>query len=219
MTTTTPGATAMTQHDEGPLPRVLGAAPTAAALANGQPVLLVDEDAVWPAHMVVAASCCGADEVTFMARFARGIVGLAMTAGRCDQLGLRAQRQVERDVGGLRYTVSVEARDGVTTGISAADRARTIAVAVDPASGPLDLVVPGHVFPIRADPDGIAGHQGPTEAAIALTILADAGTSAVVCAVLDEDGEIALRPYLRTLAARFDLPVTSIQQVIRAATA
>lgn len=200
---------------EGPLPAVIGAAPAAEALGDGRTILLVDEAGRWPAHVVVAASRCRAEDVTFMARWARGVVGLALTAEHCDRLGLRSMGRLDRRGDGLDYTVSIEARDGVSTGISAADRARTVAVAVAPGSGPLDLVVPGHVFPLRAAPGGIGVRPGPVEAAVELARLGGTGPTAVVCAVLDEDGEVAARPYLRGLAARFALPVVSISQVAR----
>jgi 3,4-dihydroxy 2-butanone 4-phosphate synthase/GTP cyclohydrolase II len=137
--------------------------------------------------LTVAADHAGADAINFMARHGRGLVCLALTPERCEELAL--DPMAARN--GSRFTVSVEARHGVTTGISAADRAQTIRVAIDPGSARDDLVQPGHVFPIRTRPGGVLEHPGRAEAAIDLARLAGCRPAGVTCEVLNEDGTTA----------------------------
>lgn len=147
--------------------------------------------------------------IAFMARSACGLVCLALPAERCDRLGLRPPRR------GAPLTVTIEARTGVSTGISAADRARTIRVAVDPAAEPRDLVRPGHVVPLRAHEDGVLACAAAPEAALELAALAGAPAGAVLCAVLDERGEVATGDALAAFAGRHRLPLVRVDDVVR----
>jgi 3,4-dihydroxy 2-butanone 4-phosphate synthase/GTP cyclohydrolase II len=181
-------------------------------VAAGRPVA-VDDGA--SGALCVAADLITADTVNFLATEARGLVELALTAERCDELSLPLMCT---DAGSRRrpsYTVSVEARHGVTTGISAADRARTIAVAVAPTTTPRDLVSPGHVLPLRTHPRGVLLEAGHPEAGVDLARLAGRAPAAVVCTVLDDDGDVADPAYLRRFAARHGIAVVEIAAVVR----
>ena len=163
-----------------------------AELRASRLVLLRDgEGATASGYLLAAAEAIGAEEVNFMACEGRGLICLALTPERCAELGL--ERIPPRGLAepSKEFTVSIEAREGVSTGISAADRARTIAVAADPASGPDDLRTPGHVFPLRARPGGLRERAGEAEAAVELLRLAGLRPAAVLCEVLDEDGRLA----------------------------
>ena len=163
-----------------------------AELRAARMVLLRDgEGATASGYLLAAAEAVSAEEVNFMACEGRGLICLALSAERCAELGL--ERIPPRGLAepSKEFTVSIEARDGVSTGISAADRARTIAVAADPASRPDDLRTPGHVFPLRARPGGLRERAGEAEAAVELLRLAGLRPAAVLCEVLDEDGRLA----------------------------
>src|SRR6266516_1103538 len=138
--------------------------------------------------LVVAAQFATPDAVNFMATHARGLICLCLTGDRCEELGLPPMTQRNEARLGTAFTVSVEAREGVTTGISAADRAHTIHVAIDPASTPHDLVQPGHVFPLRARDGGVLVRAGQTEAAVDLARLAGLEAAGVICAIMHSDG-------------------------------
>ena len=131
-----------------------------------------------------------------MATHARGLICLCLTEERCDELGLRQMTDQNETPFGTAFTVSVEAREGVSTGISAHDRAHTIQVAIDPTSGPRDLVQPGHVFPLRARPGGVLQRSGQTEAAVDLARLAGLIPAGVVCEIMNDDGTMARVPDL-----------------------
>jgi 3,4-dihydroxy 2-butanone 4-phosphate synthase/GTP cyclohydrolase II len=163
-----------------------------------------------PAMLVAAAARTDAATVNFMAREGRGVVSLVVPPADCTRLGLAL---IDRHGGSgarLAFTQSIEARHGVSTGISAADRARTIAVAADPCSGTADLVRPGHVIPIRADEHGVLGRPGVAEAALDLV---GGRHGATVCAILDEDGSVAGPAALRRLCADRDLPLATVEDV------
>ncbi|HVW47150.1 MAG TPA: 3,4-dihydroxy-2-butanone-4-phosphate synthase [Solirubrobacterales bacterium] len=161
-----------------------------AVLRAGRPLVLCEEDGGRPV-VVVAAGATDAGAVNFMAREARGVVCLALTPERCDELGLELIPPRRGAAGeGQAFTVSIEAREGVTTGISAADRARTIAAAIDPAAGEADLCSPGHVFPIRVDPAGVIGRPGIAEAAVDLARAAGLAPAATLCAALGDHGDV-----------------------------
>jgi len=161
-----------------------------AALRAGRPLVLCGEDGGRPV-VVVAATAADAGAVNFMAREARGLVCLALTPERCAELGLELIPPRRGPAGEAEaFTVSIEAREGVTTGISAGDRARTIAVAVDPAAGEADVCSPGHVFPIRVDPAGVLGRPAVAEAAVDLTRAAGLAPAAALCAVLGDHGDV-----------------------------
>jgi 3,4-dihydroxy 2-butanone 4-phosphate synthase/GTP cyclohydrolase II len=163
---------------------------------------------------VIAAGRADAAAINFMAREARGLICLALTEERCQALGLELMVPHSRARHGMGFTLSIEARSGVSTGISAADRARTIAVAVDPASTAADLVQPGHVFPLRAQPGGVMQRAGHVEAACDLARLAGLMPAAVLVSILDEQGEPARGDALRDFARRHGLPLGSVADLI-----
>jgi 3,4-dihydroxy 2-butanone 4-phosphate synthase/GTP cyclohydrolase II len=162
--------------------------------------------------LAAAARSVTPELVNFMVRHARGVVALALTAERCEQLRLAPMRRRSRTRGRCAM-VSIEAREGVTTGISAHDRARTIQVAIDPDSRPDDLVSPGHIFPIRVDRSGTLGATQTPEAAVDLTRLADVEPAAVFCEILDDDGAEAGREALESLARRHSLAIVTVEDV------
>jgi 3,4-dihydroxy 2-butanone 4-phosphate synthase/GTP cyclohydrolase II len=164
-------------------------------IRNGKMVVVVDDpERENEGDLVVAAQFATPDAVNFMATHARGLICLCLTEERCEQLGLPQMTQRNEARLGTAFTVSVEAREGVTTGISAADRAHTIEVAIDPASTPHDLVQPGHVFPLRARDGGVLVRAGQTEAAVDLARLAGLVPAGVVCEIMNEDGTMARVP-------------------------
>jgi 3,4-dihydroxy 2-butanone 4-phosphate synthase / GTP cyclohydrolase II len=166
-------------------------------LRAGRMVVVVDDpDRENEGDLVVAAEFATDEAVNFMATHARGLICLCLTAERCEQLGLPPMTHRNEARLGTAFTVSVEAREGVTTGISAADRAHTIAVAIDPASTPHDLVQPGHVFPLRAREGGVLRRAGQTEAAVDLARLAGLIPAGVVCEIMNPDGTMARVPDL-----------------------
>src|SRR3954452_10420078 len=169
---------------------------------EGRMVVVVDdEDRENEGDLTIAAQFATAEAINFMATHARGLICLCLTEERADELGLRPMTDHNEAPLGTAFTVSVEARDGVTTGISAADRSRTIQVAISPDSTPHDLVQPGHVFPLRAKPGGVLERIGQTEAAVDLARLAGLNPSGVVCEIMNDDGTMArvadLVPYCK----------------------
>jgi 3,4-dihydroxy 2-butanone 4-phosphate synthase/GTP cyclohydrolase II len=159
---------------------------------NGRMFILVDDDdRENEGDLVVPAQMATPDAVNFMARHGRGLVCLALTRERSDQLGLEPMARTNRSRNETAFTVSIEAKDGISTGISAADRARTVAVAIDSANGPDALVSPGHVFPLVARPGGVLVRAGHTEAAVDVARLAGLNASAVICEIMREDGTMA----------------------------
>jgi 3,4-dihydroxy-2-butanone 4-phosphate synthase len=194
-----------------------GAARVARAIEEirrGRPVVLRDDtDRGGEGDVFIASEFADAEAINFLVREARGIVCLALAPERCDELGLRPiGRKGPSRMGGISM-VSIEAREGVTTGISAADRARTIAVAVDPDKGPGDLVEPGHIFPLRARPGGVLERRGRTEAAVDLATEAGLYPAGVLCEVMREDGRMASGPDLETFAAKHGLSVLAVSEV------
>jgi 3,4-dihydroxy 2-butanone 4-phosphate synthase / GTP cyclohydrolase II len=164
--------------------------------------------------LCMAAECVTADAINFMATHARGLICLAMTPERVDELGLQLMTQRNRTPYETAFTVSIEARDGVSTGISAADRARTIQVAVDPASRPEDLIQPGHVFPLRARSFGVLERTGQTEASVDLARLAGFAPAGVICEVMNEDGTMARVPDLKVYCERHGLKMITVADLI-----
>ena len=144
-------------------------------------ILVDDEDRENEGDLVIPAQMANAEAVNFMARYGRGLVCLSMTRQRVEELGLRPMAPRNGTRHQTAFTVSIEAREGVTTGISAADRARTIQVAIDPRTGPDDLVTPGHVFPLRAQDGGVLVRAGHTEAAVDIARLAGLTPAGVIC--------------------------------------
>jgi 3,4-dihydroxy 2-butanone 4-phosphate synthase/GTP cyclohydrolase II len=154
-------------------------------------VVVDDEDRENEGDLTIAAQFATPEAINFMATHARGLICLCLTEERADELGLRPMTDHNEAPLGTAFTVSVEAREGVTTGISAADRSRTIQVAISPDSTPYDLVQPGHVFPLRAKPGGVLERIGQTEAAVDLARLAGLNPSGVVCEIMNDDGTMA----------------------------
>jgi 3,4-dihydroxy 2-butanone 4-phosphate synthase/GTP cyclohydrolase II len=177
-------------------------------------VVCDDEDRENEGDLTMAAQFATPEAINFMAREGRGLICLALTAERCDELGLDLMASKNESPFETAFTVSIEAREGVTTGISAADRARTIQVAIDPHSSPRDLVQPGHVFPLKAKQGGVLERTGQTEAAIDLARLAGLNPSGVICEIMNDDGTMArvadLEPYCR----RHDLKMVTVADLI-----
>lgn len=178
-------------------------------------VLLDDEDRENEGDLLLAAAQVRAEDINFMARYGRGLICLTLTPERCQQLALPLmQSDVHRRLS-TAFTVSIEAAEGVTTGISAADRATTIRAAVKPDAKPSDLVTPGHVFPLMARKGGVLARAGHTEAGCDLARLAGLEPAAVICEILSEDGTMARRPQLERFAADHGLKIGTIADLIR----
>jgi 3,4-dihydroxy-2-butanone 4-phosphate synthase len=185
-------------------------------LAAGRMILLRDDaERAGEGDLLIAAEFADADAINFMATEARGLVCLALSTERCVALGLEqiGNRGNASSLGDSAM-VSIEAKEGVTTGISAGDRARTIAVAADPASGPADLVQPGHVFPLRARPGGILERAGRTEAAVDLTAGAGLRGAGVLCQVMRDDGHMATGEDLELFATRHGIAIVNVSEVV-----
>lgn len=185
------------------------------AYAAGQMVIIVDdEDRENEGDLACAAELITPAMIAFMAREGRGLICLALDEAIADRLDLAPMVQRNSSPFGTNFTVSIEAATGVTTGISAADRARTIQVAVDPHSGPADLVRPGHIFPLRARPGGVLTRRGQTEASVDLARLAGLQPAGVICEIMNDDGTMARMSDLEQFAARFDLLIISVEQLV-----
>jgi 3,4-dihydroxy 2-butanone 4-phosphate synthase/GTP cyclohydrolase II len=177
-------------------------------------VLVDDEDRENEGDLVIPAQFCDAAAINFMAKHGRGLVCLALARQRCVELGLPLMAQGDEGRLTTAFTVSIEAREGVTTGISAADRARTIAVAIDPACGRTDLVSPGHIFPLMARDGGVLVRAGHTEAAVDIARLAGLNPSGVICEIMNDDGTMARLPDLLAFAQKHGLKVGTIADLI-----
>jgi len=184
-------------------------------LRRGRMIVVCDDEAREnEGDLTLAAQFATPDAINFMAREGRGLVCLAMTPQRCDQLGLALMAARNESRFETAFTVSVEAREGVTTGISAADRARTIQVAIDPEARPGALVQPGHVFPLKAKPGGVLERAGQTEAAVDLARLAGLVPAGVICEVMNDDGTMARLPDLVSYCARHSLKMITVADLI-----
>ncbi|WP_397585770.1 3,4-dihydroxy-2-butanone-4-phosphate synthase [Sphingorhabdus sp.] len=182
---------------------------------NGHPYILVDaEDRENEGDVIVPAQFATPERITHMATHARGLICLALTAGRAADLKLEQMSRNNRSGHGTAFTVSIEAREGVTTGISAFDRARTISVAVHPGCGADDIVSPGHVFPLVARDGGVLVRAGHTEAAVDISRLAGLIPAGVICEVMNEDGTMARLPDLVTFAKRHGMKIGTIADLI-----
>ncbi len=181
---------------------------------GGMIILVDDKDRENEGDLVIAAQTCTPEQVNFMCREGRGLICLALTPERVSEL--RLPMMVPTDPGhmGTAFTVSIEARRGVTTGISAADRAQTIRVASDEHFGAADIVSPGHIFPLRAQPGGVLVRSGHTEGSIDLARLAGLRPAAVICEIMRDDGEMARMDDLERFAQRHDLPILTIADLI-----
>jgi 3,4-dihydroxy 2-butanone 4-phosphate synthase/GTP cyclohydrolase II len=178
-------------------------------------VIVDDEDRENEGDVTVAAEKITPDIINFMAKHARGLICLSLTPELCDALALPPMSAKNTARLGTAFTESIEAAEGVTTGISAADRAHTIAVAMDPASKPSDLARPGHVFPLRAREGGVLVRAGQTEAAVDLARLAGLRPGGVICEIMNDDGSMARVPQLREFCARHQLRMISVADLIR----
>ncbi len=178
-------------------------------------VVVDDEDRENEGDLTMAAQFVSAEDINFMATHGRGLICLSLTEERAHQLRLYLMARDNQSRFGTAFTVSIEARHGVTTGISAADRAHTIQVAIDPSSGPQDLVQPGHVFPLIARPGGVLARTGQTEAAVDLARLAGLIPAGVICEIMNEDGTMARVPDLVKYCERHDLKMITVADVIR----
>lgn len=182
---------------------------------NGRMFILVDdEDRENEGDLIIPAQMATPDAINFMAKYGRGLICLALTQERVDQLGLPPMSRSNGTRHETAFTVSIEAREGVTTGISAADRARTIAVASDACHGAADLVSPGHIFPLRARPGGVLERAGHTEAAVDVARLAGLMPAGVICEIMNEDGTMARLPQLVSFAAAHGLKLGTIRDLI-----
>ncbi|MEJ7670045.1 MAG: bifunctional 3,4-dihydroxy-2-butanone-4-phosphate synthase/GTP cyclohydrolase II [Casimicrobiaceae bacterium] len=181
----------------------------------GRMVVLVDEeDRENEGDLVIAADFVTPDAINFMAKHARGLVCLTLTEEKCRQLALPPMVATNRTVHGTNFTVSIEAAEGVTTGISAADRAHTVRVAVAPDAKPGDIVHPGHVFPVMAQRGGVLVRAGHTEAGCDLAQLAGLTPAAVICEIMRDDGTMARLPDLEVFARAHDLKIGTIADLI-----
>ena len=184
-------------------------------IRQGRMVIVCDdEDRENEGDLTIAAEFATPEAINFMAKHGRGLICLALTPERCDELGLDLMAAKNESPFATPFTVSVEAREGVTTGISAADRARTVQVAVDPASSPRDLVQPGHIFPLKAKPGGVLERTGQTEAAVDLARLAGVTPAGVICEIMNDDGTMARVPDLVPYCARHGLKMITVADLI-----
>ena len=182
---------------------------------NGRMFILVDDDdRENEGDLIIPAQMATPDAINFMARHGRGLICLAITKDRADQLGLEPMTRTNRSRNETAFTVSIEAREGITTGISAADRARTIAVAIDASNGPDAIVSPGHVFPLIARRGGVLVRAGHTEAAVDVSRLAGLNPSGVICEIMREDGTMARLEDLMDFARTHDLKIGTIRDLI-----
>ncbi|HWT53456.1 MAG TPA: bifunctional 3,4-dihydroxy-2-butanone-4-phosphate synthase/GTP cyclohydrolase II [Rhodocyclaceae bacterium] len=186
-----------------------------ADMRAGRMVILVDEeDRENEGDLVLAASHVTPEAINFMAMHGRGLICLTLTETRCRQLGLNQMVTDNRTPHGTAFTVSIEAAEGVTTGISAHDRARTVQAAVAHNAKPSDLVMPGHIFPLTAQPGGVLVRAGHTEAGCDLAQLAGLEPAAVICEILKDDGSMARLPDLIEFAAKHNLKIGAIRDLI-----
>lgn len=186
-----------------------------ADIRAGRTVILVDEeDRENEGDFVMAAEFVTPEAVNFMARHGRGLICLTLTEEKCRQLNLPLMVPNNRSPLGTNFTVSIEAAEGVTTGISAADRARTVQAAMRADAGPRDIVQPGHIFPLMAQDGGVLVRAGHTEAGCDLARLAGLMPAAVICEILKEDGEMARLPDLEVFAAQHGLKIGTIADLI-----
>lgn len=188
----------------------------AADIRDGRMIIIVDdEDRENEGDLVCAAEKVTPEIINFMARHARGLICLPLTEERCDELHLTTQVADNTSYLGTAFTVSVDARRGITTGISASDRATTILVAVDSASRPQDLARPGHIFPLRAKNGGVLVRPGQTEASVDIARIAGLYPAGVICEIMNEDGTMSRMPQLETFAAQHNLKMISVAELVR----
>ena len=182
---------------------------------NGRMFILIDhEERENEGDLVIPAQMATPDAINFMATNGRGLICLALTSDRVDQLGLELMSTNNSSRHETAFTISIEAREGVTTGISAHDRARTVAVAINASKGKSDIATPGHIFPLRARSGGVLVRAGHTEAAVDISRLAGLNSSGVICEIMNEDGTMARLPELIGFAQKHGLKIGTISDLI-----
>jgi 3,4-dihydroxy 2-butanone 4-phosphate synthase/GTP cyclohydrolase II len=185
-------------------------------IRDGKMIIIVDdEDRENEGDLVCAAEKITPEIISFMAIHGRGLICMPLTEERCDELQLSPQTADNTSSMGTAFTISIEAREGVTTGISAADRARTILTAVDPNSRPSDLARPGHIFPLRAKRGGVLVRVGQTEASVDMARIAGLTPAAVICEIMNDDGTMARMPQLEVFAEKHGLKIISVADLVR----
>ncbi|ASL27988.1 bifunctional 3,4-dihydroxy-2-butanone-4-phosphate synthase/GTP cyclohydrolase II [Azotobacter chroococcum] len=177
-------------------------------------ILMDDEDRENEGDLIMAAECVQAEHINFMAKYARGLICMPMTRERCETLKLPLMAPRNGSGFGTKFTVSIEAAEGVTTGISAADRARTVQVAAAKNAQADDIVSPGHIFPLMAQPGGVLARAGHTEAACDLARMAGFEPSGVICEIMNDDGSMARRPELEVFAEQHGIKIGTIADLI-----
>lgn len=186
------------------------------AIRNGQMIIVCDdEDRENEGDLCVAAEFCTADAINFMAKFGRGLICLSLTEQRLDYLQVPPMSARNETHLGTAFHENIDARDGITTGISAADRARTIQIAIDPATQPRDLVRPGHIPPLQARNGGVLVRAGQTEAGVDLARLAGLVPASVICEIMSDDGTMARVPELEAFCAEHSMLMLSVAELIR----
>ncbi|MDD8026417.1 MAG: bifunctional 3,4-dihydroxy-2-butanone-4-phosphate synthase/GTP cyclohydrolase II [Acidobacteriota bacterium] len=197
-------------------PRTSSVEEAVAAVRDGRMIIIVDdEDRENEGDLMVAADKATADSVNFMARYGRGLICLPLTRERLEELNLPLMVQDNTARFQTAFTVTIDAKEGVSTGISAADRARTILAAIDPATRPEDLARPGHILPLQAKEGGVLARAGQTEASVDVARLAGLRPAGVICEVMNEDGTMARMPQLERLSAEFSLPILTVADLIK----
>lgn len=185
-------------------------------IQQGKMIILVDdEDRENEGDLFIAAEKTTAEHINFMAKHGRGLICLTLTPEKVEQLGLPMMTTKNASVFGTNFTVSIEAAKGVTTGISAADRAHTVLTAIDPEATPDSISIPGHIFPLRAKRGGVLHRTGQTEGSVDLAKLAGLNPSGVICEIMNDDGTMARYPELRKFADEFDLKIVTIADLIQ----
>ncbi|MFN2510394.1 MAG: 3,4-dihydroxy-2-butanone-4-phosphate synthase [Pyrinomonadaceae bacterium] len=188
----------------------------AADIRDGRMIIIVDdEDRENEGDLVCAAEKVTPEVINFMARYARGLICLPLTEERCDELHLTTQVADNTSFLGTAFTVSIDGRKGVSTGISASDRATTILIAVDPQTRPSDLARPGHIFPLRARTGGVLVRPGQTEASVDIARIAGLYPAGVICEIMNEDGTMARLPELREFATLHQLKMITVADLVR----
>ena len=184
-------------------------------IENGKMVIVCDdEDRENEGDLTMAAELVTAEDINFMATHGKGLICLPMSSGMIERLGLSDMERTNQPALGTAFTTSIDAIDGVTSGISAADRAQTCRVAVDDASSPEDIMTPGHVFPLKAQPEGVLQRPGQTEAAVDLSRLAGLKPAGVICEVMNDDGTMARVPDFEKFCAKHDIKMVTVEQII-----
>lgn len=187
-----------------------------ADMQKGSMVILVDdEDRENEGDLCIAAEKITPEAVNFMTKHGRGLICLSLTPERVDELKLSMMTDENTSCFGTAFTVSIEAKKGVTTGISASDRATTILTAIDPKTGPEDVAKPGHVFPLRARPGGVLQRAGQTEGSVDLARLAGLYPAGVICEIMNDDGTMARMPQLMEIAKKHGLKIVTVKDIIR----